>query len=220
LPSIANYFGVSIDYLFYGQDYAYSDIYNQIFDKVAEHPQMSKEAFQDALTVFAYADHGVGRWNLKGRAVPINDEPLHFSNENGLSLLSGKGYGAILTRAFFENVSGDTAAFAQTIFPVLSERNCLIVCMTIISMSDISFGELKEKTRLDESVLREVLDRLIESRLVIEKKSKHKSVGLTYDIAEMYHTCLCLLLATVEMQRISLKGISCCMGYGDYPIKL
>lgn len=92
--------------------------------------------------------------------------------------------------------------------------------MTIIAMSDISFGELKEKTGLADSVLRETLDRLIESQLVIEKKSKHKSVGLTYDIADMYHTCLCFLLATVEMQRISLKGISCCMGYGDYPIEL
>lgn len=104
LPLIANYFGVSIDYVFYGQDYAYSDIYNRIFDKVAEYPQMSKEAFQDALTIFAYANHGMGRWNLKGRSVPINDKPLHFSNENGLSLLSGKGYGAILTRDFFENM--------------------------------------------------------------------------------------------------------------------
>ena len=32
--------------------------------------------------------------------------------------------------------------------------------------------------------------------------------------------CLCILLATVEMQRYSLQGISCCMGYGDYPVKL
>ena len=55
--------------------------------------------------------------------------------------------------------------------------------------------------------------------VVIEKKSKHKSLGFTYEINEMYHTCLCILFATLEMQRYSLKGISCCMGYGDYPIQ-
>ena len=40
LPLIAAYFEVSIDYLFYGEDYAYNDIYNKVFDKVAEHAQM------------------------------------------------------------------------------------------------------------------------------------------------------------------------------------
>ena len=39
------------------------------------------------------------------------------------------------------------------------------------------------------------------------------------EINSMYHTCLCVLVATLEMQRDSLSGISCCMGYGDYPIK-
>lgn len=28
------------------------------------------------------------------------------------------------------------------------------------------------------------------------------------------------LIATIEMQRYSLEGVSCCMGYGDYPIKM
>ncbi len=220
LPLIADYFGVSIDYLFYGQEYTYSDIYSQIFDKIADHPQMSKASYKDALTVFAYAHHGISRWNLKNRDVTIYDEPLHLSNENGVSLLSGKGYGAILTRKLFENINRDTVDFAKSLFPVLSETNNLLVCLAIISMSDISFGEMQEKLGFDEETLRSSLDQLIVSNLVIEKKSKHKALGLTYEINSMYHTCLCILLATVEMQRYSLQGISCCMGYGDYPVKL
>lgn len=220
LPLIADYFDVSIDYLFYGQEYAYNDIYNQIFDKIAAYPQMSKASYKDALTVFAYAHHGISRWNLKDRDVPIHDEPLHLSNENGVSLLSGKGYGAILTRKFFENINRDTVEFAQTLFSVLSEINNLLVCLAIISMSDISFGEMLEKLSFKEETLRDSLDKLIASKLVIEKKSKHKALGLTYEINSMYHTCLCILLATVEMQRYSMQGISCCMGYGDYPVKL
>ena len=87
-------------------------------------------------------------------------------------------------------------------------------------MSDISFGELREKLGFDEKKLRESLDKLIASKLVVEKESKHKSLGLTYEISGMYHTCLCILIATIEMQRFSLGGISCCMGYGDYPINI
>lgn len=220
LPLIAEYFGVSIDYLYYGNDYAYTDIYSKIWDKVAEHPQMSAHAYQDALKIFCYAHHGIGRWNNKGRDMPMYDEPLHIVGENGLSLLSGKGYGAIITKDFFENIDKETLDFAESLLPVLSERNSLLVCLAIISMSDISFGELQEKIGFDADTLRAALDKLIAANVVIEKKSKHKSLGFTYEINDMYHTCLCILIATLEMQRFSLKGISCCMGFGDYPIKL
>lgn len=219
LPLIAQYFEVSIDYLFYGYDYAYNDIYNKIFDKIAMHPQMSDVAFNDALNVFAFAHHGLSRWNNKNRDPIMYDEPLHLSNENGLSLLSGKGYGAIVTRDFFENIDLSTVEFAQKLLPALVEKNTLLVCLAIISMSDISFSELIEKINFDETTLRATLDKLITVGIVIEKKSKHKSLGFTYEIHSMYHTCLCIIIATVEMQRYSLEGISCNMAYGDYPIK-
>ncbi len=221
LPLIADYFGVSIDYLYYGMDMTYGEVYEKVFQKVKNTPdQMSKLSYEEVLKVFGHAHHGITWGNLKSRDCAIYDEPSHISNTNGVSLLSGKGYGAILTRAFFENVTRDTADFAETLLPALSEKNNFLVCMAIISMSDISFGELQEKLGLDAATLREALDKLISAKVVIEKQSKHKSLGLTYEISSMYHTCLCVLIATVEMQRFSLKGISCCMGYGDYPIKL
>ena len=190
-----------------------------VFDKVAEHAQMSMASYEDALKIFAPAHHGISRGNLRGKNTEMHDEPAHISNENGLSLLSGKGYGALVTRKFFENVNQETVEFAQTILPSLSKKNNILVCLAIISMSDISFGEMKEKLNFEENTLREALDELIAVNVVIEKKSKHKSLGFTYEINEMYHTCLCILFATLEMQRYSLKGISCCMGYGDYPIQ-
>ena len=220
MPLIAEYFEVSVDYLYYGDDYAYNDIYDKIFDKVAKHDQMSREAYEDEFKVFAYAHHGAGRWNSMRHRKDIPHEPLHLSNENGVSLLSGKGYGALITRDFFKSINKDTVTFAQKILPALAKANNFLVCLEIISMSDISFGELKEKLGFDEKRLREALDELIEVGLVIEKSSKHKSLGLTYDIHSMYHTCICILFATIEMQRYSLKGISCCMGYGDYPINI
>ena len=220
LPLIADYFEVSVDYLFYGEDLAYNDIYKKVFDKVAEHPQQSKESYEDALKIFGYAHHGISRWNYKNREIPIYNEPLHLSNENGISLLSGKGYGAILTRNFFESIDRDTVDFAVKLLPALTEKNNLLVCLAIISMSDISFGEMQDKLGFDEKTLRASLDELIETGIVIEKVSKHKSLGLTYEIHGMYHSCLCILIATVEMQRYSLKGISCNMAFGDYPVKI
>ena len=220
LPLIADYFGVSIDYLFYGQDISYNEIYDKVFWKVAKHPQMSKESYEDALTVFGYAHHGISRGNLKGWKSNIPDGPTHISNEGGVSLLSGRGYGAILTRAFFESIDRDTAEFAAGILPVLSKKDNMLICMAIISMSDISFGELQEKLGFTDDVLRGGLDELIKANVVVEEKSKHKSLGFTYRISERYHTCLCILIATLEMQRYSIKGISCCMGFGDYPINL
>ena len=220
IPLIAEYFGVSIDYLFYGQEYSYNDIYNKVWDKVANHPQQSKESYNEALTLFAYAHHGISRWNNKNRTPVMYDEPLHLSNENGLSLLSGKGYGAIVTRDFFESIGQNTVDFADKLLPALSQKNGLLVCLAIISMSDISFNEMQEKLNFDQSTLRASLDKLITAEIVIEKKSKHKSLGFTYEINSMYHTCLCILFATMEMQRFSLNGISCNMAYGDYPVEL
>ena len=219
IPLIAKYFEVSIDYLFYGDEYAYNDIYDKVWHKVAAFDQQSKEAYYEALTIFSYAHRGVSRWYRTDRLPIMCDEPIHFSNENGLSLLSGKGFGAILTRDFFENINQQTVEFAQKLLPAFTEKNNILVCLAIISMSDISFDELQEKLAIDENALRAALDTLITVGIVIEKKSKHKSLGFTYEIHSMYHTCLCIIFATLEMQRYSLKGISCCMGYGDYPIK-
>lgn len=221
LPLIADFFGVSIDYLFYGLDVSYDEIYDEVFSKVASHSQMSRKSYEDALKLFGYAHHGISRGNIMGNG-GLNDAPTHISNENGLSLLSGKGYGAIVTRAFFEGIGKETADFADDLFSVLSDKTNLLVVMAIMSMSDISFGELSERLELDEATLRHSIDSLTSANIVIivEKKSKHKSLGYTYEISEMYHTCLCILVATLEMQRLSLKGISCCMGFGDYPIDI
>ena len=148
------------------------------------------------------------------------DEPTHITDENGVSLLSGNGYGAIITKRFFEDITPETAVFSSVIFSALSDKRALLTAMAIISMSDISYDELQEKLNFDDITLRAALDKLIQNSLVIEKESKHKSLGKTYEINSMYHTCLCVLLATMEMQKISLNGISCCMGFGDFPLKL
>ncbi len=220
LPLIADCFGVSVDYLFYGKDISYDEIYEKIYEKVQSHPQMSAESYKSALTAFAYAHHGLMHGGLIKSKISTS-EPYHITGENGVSLLSGMGYGAILTRDFFENITPETAELAAKILPALSDKNGFLICMAIVSMSDISYTELKEELSLEDEVLRAALDKLIGAGLVVEKDSKHKSLGKTYDIVDMYYTCLCIIMATIEVLRYgSIHGISCCMGYGDYPITL
>ena len=199
----------------------YDDVYEKVFEKVRNVPnQMSKEAYEDVVKIFGHAHHGISWGNLKSRDTAIYDEPAHISNENGVSLLSGKGYGAILTRAFFESITPNTADLGADFLAALAAKDNLLVCMAIISMSDISFAEMQEKLKLSEENLRIALDVLIGAKIVIEKESKHKSLGFTYEISSMYHSCLCILIATIEILRYGLAdGVSCCMGFGDYPIQ-
>ena len=217
LPLIAEYFGVGIDSLFYGNYVSGNILYEACYQTVLQHPQMSKESYEEALMLFANAHHGISHGNLRNAP---NDCVVHISNENGVSLLYGNGYGTILTRDFFSNINQSTVDFAMKLLPVICEKNRLLVCMAIISMSDIGFSELQEKLQLSQEKLREALDFLIADQIIVEKKVKHKSLGHTYEINEFYHTCLCIIIATMEMQRRTLGGIACYMGFGDFPIDL
>lgn len=218
LPLIAGYFKVSVDYLFYGNDAVYDDIYDKVYQKTASHPQMSKESYEEALKLFACAHHGISQGNLRGKEL-MYDKPAHISDFNGLSLLSGKGYGAVVTRDFFANITPETLDFSRSVFDVLAKPNVLAVISAIISMSDISISEMKEKLSISEPEMLAALEDGVSCGLITEKISKHKSLGKTYEIAEMYHTCICILLATMAMQKLTFGGLTCCMGSGDYPIK-
>ncbi len=221
LAAIADYFHVSIDYLFYGETVVYDDIYARVTDKVAAHPKMSEGSYKEALKLFAAAHHGISGRSLMEGDKFLYDTPAHISNENGLSLLSGKGYGAIVTRDFFSAVTEETLSFAEKLLQALAQPHALLVLAAVIGMSDISLFELKEKLpQLEETELEAALEKLVADGILKETISKHKALGKTYMVAEFYHTCLCILLATLEMQRYSFRGIACCMSSGDYPIRL
>ena len=216
LPLIAEYFGVGIDSLFYGRYLSANDLYEACYQASLKHPQMSKESYEEALCLFTNAFHGISHGNL--RNVP-GDCVTHISNENGVALSYGNGYGAVVTREFFKKINRNTVSFAENFFSLLVEKNCLLVLLAIVSMSDIGFFEMQEKTKIPENELRTTLDFLIQKEIVVEKKVKHKSLGNTYELNEFYHTCLCIIISTAELQRETLvNGIACCMGFGDFPV--
>ena len=218
MPLIAEYFEVSIDYLYRGKEITYSDIYRNVFEKVAENPQMSVESYKEALSIYGACHHGIfrGVWAKDSYDSPC---PNHISNANGLSLLWSDGLGAMVTRDFFEKISGRTVSFSVPLLEALADENRLRVVMAIISMDEISIYELMEKLHMTEEQLKEFLAPLMKSKIVFEEVSKHKALGKTYKINSMYHTGICILLAVLETTREGeVNGINCCMGYGDYPL--
>ncbi len=220
LPLIAEYFEVSVDYLYKGKDISYSNLDKMIFDKVAQHPQMSPKSYKEELSLFGAAHHGVfrGTWQKDCYDSPC---PNHISNANGLSLLWSKGFGAVITRDFFEQVDRKTVNFAIPLLEALADEDRLKIVMAIVSMDEISIYELAERLGMTEEHLQEKLTVLIRNKIVFETVSKHKALGTTYKVNDMYHTGLCILLAAMETTREGeVNGISCCMGYGDYPINL
>lgn len=221
LPKIAEYFRVSVDYLFYGSNSVYEDIYPAVEQKTASYrPMMSAESYEEALKIFAAAHHGITYGNLH-RGELLTNDAAHISSEGGVSLLGGMGYGALITRRFFETICPETIQVAVPLMQVLADEKRLRVVMAIVSMSDISFFELRDKVGLPDDELSAALRPLLDARIVNEKMSKHQSLGKTYEIDEFYHTCICILLATLEMQRLTLQGrYRRCAGYGDFPIDL
>ncbi len=220
LPLIAAYFNVSIDYLFYGENAVYDDVYEKVQQRVASYPQMSKEAYEEAHKLFAAAIGGVVHGCAWGKNGTMCDEPLHVSGKNGLSLISRKGYGTIVTKGFFENITKETLDFSKSVLEALAEPNAILVISVIVSMSGISRMEMEERTGLSKEEVQRVLDVLISCGIVSEEESKHKALGKIYQITDMYHTCICIFLTTLEIQRDTLNGISCYMEIGDYPVKV
>lgn len=118
------------------------------------------------------------------------------------------GYGVIVAARFFEQINRDTAKFAAPLLPALADEKRLLAVMTILSMSNVRFSEMKEKLQCAENELQTALGELVLQGIVVAKKSKHKFFGTAYEINNMYHTCLCVLIATIKMEDVSLKGIS------------
>lgn len=223
LPLIADYFNVSIDYLYYGNDMAYDDIYRQISKKVLSHPFMSKETFKEACKISTYACASIhGSFTDKWEKLTEANFPLHISNENGVAVMFENGYAAIVLRKYFESMDKEFAKYAKDLLNILSSKNCIFILMSVVSMSDISFDEMKEKLSplgLNEEEISEAIQKLTEANILIEKPSKHKSLLRTYDINDMYHSFICILLASLKMQMESLRrGISCCASFGDFPV--
>ena len=217
LPLIAKYFNVSIDYLFYGEDIVYDEIYDKIYDKIFSHNQMTKEAYKEVQKIMEFAHKGLGRWSKK---MEVNS-PNIISCEHGISVQYNKQYGVMLLRELFASFDIDTFKLAHKIFNALSDKNNSLVLLAILAMDDISYNELKDKVNINDNELIFALNKLVDNNIIIKKVSKHKVLGNTYSIKEQEYICLCTIYSAIYILQVGLRdGISCNLGYGDFPISI
>lgn len=71
LPLIADYFQASADYLFYGEKIIYQDIYAKNGKRVAQYPQISREAYEESTENFCFGASWDFKWQSQGRRTDV-----------------------------------------------------------------------------------------------------------------------------------------------------
>ncbi len=223
LPALADYFDVSIDYLFHGESVTYGDLRTVIADRVQAQPY--ENGIAEFMSLSASAFFGLHCGNLRPRSEKMNDaaalhDTVHHGGPDGLATYDTRGMLFGVTRDFFAHVNAaDTAACMANVFSVLGSRDTALILLSVLSMDDISTGELSCALGMTAEELRPAIDTLIAAGLLTETASKHKSLGSTYHISETFLPTATLLCAAAENFRFSQQnGFSCCLGPGDYPI--
>lgn len=224
LPLLADYFNVSIDYLFYGCEITSDDIYEQITNRVASKPGGTEEPFEEAVKISSVAQHGIlhgmERYFTRRRRgtypCQITGDPLHLLNTHGLSICSPKGFSAVVTTGFINSVNGITMKRAKRIFEALANEDCLRVTTEILNFQGISLLELKEKTQFDEERLTNAIEKGKNAGFILKQKTTHPILGAEFLIQRHQYNCLCLILSTIKMIEISLQGATRLMYFPEH----
>ncbi len=222
IPRIADFFNVSIDYLFYGTQETNDEIYEEIKNRVASKDIETKEQYTEALKLSLAVHHGILRGceisDKTVQEIPIEDQPIHLLDLHGLSVSSPQGFSAIVTKDFINSINGKTMKRAKKIFEALANVDCLRVTTEIINFPGISIDQLKDKTGFDEERLINAIKVGIKAQFIEVRKSFDTAVRTRYCIQRHHYNCLCLILSSVKMIEISLDGCSRLMRYSNFSI--
>lgn len=224
LPMLADFFGVSIDYLFYGYEETNNSIYEKVADWVCAQDVKTEAPFEEALKLSAAAQHGImfgfekdGEWCKKyGKTPAILSCPFHLSDHHGFSISSQNGFSAIVSDDFMNSIDGKTMERAHLMLKALANEDCLRVTVEIINFQGISWLELKEKTGMNEDRLRKAVEEGKNAGFIEEKKSIHAILKSELFIQRHHFNCLCLILSTFKMIEISLHGATRFMRYPKF----
>jgi len=233
LPLIAEYFNVSIDYLFYGSEKNIDEITDDelcdiLINRVAAEKIETVEPYNKALKFSLASQHGILigherdlEWknrHLGTGSFCINETPLHLRDIHGLSVSTTQGYSTIIMADFINTINGKTMKKAKQIFEALANDDCLRVTVEIINFQGISSVELKEKTGFDDERLKKAVEVGKKAHYVEERKSVHRILGSEFYIQRHHYNCLCEILSAIKMIELSLKGATRLMIHGPLTI--
>jgi transcriptional regulator with XRE-family HTH domain len=221
IPSIADYFGVSIDKLF-GRNVS-PNICETVHDYVSEPGQF--KGFGRAFNIYCSLHGG-----LTGPAMHKFDQnnllAYHNSDENGYSLMVSNGYGDLVKREYWEAVNLETASFSRELFSLLAEPGILEVLFALLRrkvFGPANFEMIKTalvNAKYADEEIQECLNKLIERKISAIEDSPYDEIGKTYQIDDMWYLGLCAVICAAQALKISLPGISCFLGRGAWPINL
>ena len=218
LPLIADFFNVSIDYLYYGCEDASDDIYERITNRIASKAAGTEELYEDALKMSSSVQQGImvslDNSDRGKRGLPpmeSNGLPLHLMDIHGFSVCYPKGFSAIVTRDFVNSVNGQTMKRAKRIFEAFANEDCLRVIIEILNFRGISYIELIKKVQMDEDRLKNAIEIGKNAGLIEERKSVHAVLGFEYFIQRHCINCLLLIFSAIKMIGISLRGATSLM---------
>lgn len=222
LPAIADYFDVSIDYLFRGETAVKGDFLSAVTDRVIKRGY--DDGFDEYVSIAAAAFNGLHAGNMRGVQ---GDALIYHGDANGLAGLDRHGNGSEssfvfgMTRSYFSHIDAESTAdhFAALCRALDTKEKCLVL-LAVIAMDDASIHELPEITGLDAQTISHVTDALVRDGILTSEVSKHKSLGVTYHVQDMRYPALVLIAAAVFCDlEASKNGYSCCLGKGDFPIQ-
>lgn len=221
LPLIADYFHVSIDYLFYGCEKENDEIYEKVTNRIAEFTNDAETPYDEAFRVNLAALHGVllrdetfSKYYKKDiNSIERHHFPVHIINDQGLAVTDKNGFSAMVSKDYLDSVDGSIMNRARKVFEVLSNEDCLRVIMEILNFNGISHYDMKEKTQFDEERLKNAIDECKKARLIHEISTRYAVLGGIYSIQRHHYNGLCLILATIKMIEISRRGASRYMDY-------
>ena len=200
IARIADYFHVSIDYLFYGTEKVYDDILEKNISFIRDSHMNRKNSLEEMIKISVAAQQGLIRGmeedcfksrGTKHQPVIFSDLPLHVTTRTGLSVSTPKGFSAVVTKGFLNSIDGIDMKRAMDTFQILSDEDCLHVIVEILNFNGISHMELKEKTQFEEERLQKALKKCLDERIIESFKSPHAILGYEYFVDRFYYNCLC-----------------------------
>jgi len=232
LPALALHFGVSIDYLFGGEDTGTGGVEKAIL-KVINNDNPYSSAHDLFMTISAaIANDNEAMQSMVNYRFDGDNAVVMTGGEGGVSIAYERGFGCIVKRKFFECLNLETAQSTRLIFEALALPAAVEILYFLLTrdwLTPPGFDDIKTKLQpagFSEETLRETLGSLVERGIVQEKESPYAVVGMTYLLMPMSPACelgnagIVVLLAAAGMQKVSKGYYYIHQSAGKYPVSL
>lgn len=211
LPKLSSLFGVSVDYLF-GRSggSGTTEIQDAIVNLLA---QVEPESRYDlAFRLFKMVFDGLSQNVLYVENPSPDQSPAHLSNKYGVSFISFKGLGALMTADYLRYVELAASEKYAELFSALADTDSLSIVLACAGLDKPTLAAISQVTGLDNSKVEERLTVLRRQRLVEASVSPENINEIIFRIRKTVSVPLLVMLGLCRFLIASQNGISCVLG--------